>query len=93
VTVATLHLLAALPNAGPYLELSIEGADYYPWQTDLFLGDPFAVSAGTVAVPAGARLGRQINPRWLEKATYKKSAADSFQPSAYAALYHKGVHA
>jgi L-alanine-DL-glutamate epimerase-like enolase superfamily enzyme len=93
VTVATLHLLAALPNAGPYLELSIEGADYYPWQTDLFLGDPFAVTAGTVAVPEAPGWGVEINPQWLEKAIYKKSAADTFQPSAYAALYHKGVHA
>ena len=93
VTVATLHLLAALPNAGPYLELSIEGADYYPWQTDLFLGDPFAVTAGTLAVPEAPGWGVEINPQWLEKATYKKSAADTFQPSAYAALYHKGVHA
>jgi L-alanine-DL-glutamate epimerase-like enolase superfamily enzyme len=93
VTICTSHLLAALPNAGPYLELSIEGADYYPWQTDLFLGDPFAVTAGTIAVPEAPGWGVEINPKWLEKATYKKSAADTFQPSAYAALYHKGVHA
>jgi L-alanine-DL-glutamate epimerase-like enolase superfamily enzyme len=93
VTICTMHLLAALPNAGPYLELSIEGADYYPWQTDLFLGDPFAVSAGHVALPEAPGWGVEINPRWLDRATYKKSAADSFQPSAYAALYHKGVHA
>jgi L-alanine-DL-glutamate epimerase-like enolase superfamily enzyme len=93
VTIATLHLLAALPNAGPYLELSIEGVDYYPWQSDLFLGNPFAVTAGTVAVPEGPGWGVEINPNWLEKATYKKSAADTFQPSAYAALYHKGVNA
>lgn len=93
VTICTMHLLAALPNAGPYLELSIEGADYYPWQTDLFLGDPFAVTAGSVAVPEAPGWGVEINPQWLEKATYKRSAADTFQPSAYAALYHKGVHA
>jgi L-alanine-DL-glutamate epimerase-like enolase superfamily enzyme len=93
VTVATLHLLAALPNAGPYLELSIEGADYYPWQAGLFRGDPFAVIDGTVEVPEAPGWGVEIDPQWLEKATYKKSAADSFQPSAYAALYHKGVHA
>lgn len=93
VTICTSHLLAALPNAGPYLELSIEGPDYYPWQSGLFLGDPFAVTAGTVAVPEGPGWGVEINPEWLEKATYKKSAADTFQPSAYAALYHKGVHA
>jgi L-alanine-DL-glutamate epimerase-like enolase superfamily enzyme len=75
------------------LELSIEGADYYPWQTDLFLGDPFAVTAGHVALPETPGWGVEINPRWLDKATYKRSAADSFQPSAYAALYQKGVHA
>ena len=36
VTLFTMHLLAALPNAGKYLEFSIEGADYYPWQDGLF---------------------------------------------------------
>jgi L-alanine-DL-glutamate epimerase-like enolase superfamily enzyme len=30
VTICTMHLLAAIPNAGKYLELSIEGDDYYP---------------------------------------------------------------
>ena len=30
-----MHLLCAIPNAGPYLELSIEGPDYYPWQDGL----------------------------------------------------------
>ena len=39
VTMCTMHLLKAIPNAGPYLELSIEGEDYYPWQQDLFLND------------------------------------------------------
>ena len=32
VTMCTMHLLGAIPNAGKYLELSIEGPDYYPWQ-------------------------------------------------------------
>ena len=36
VTICTMHLLKAIPNAGPYLELSIEGEDYYPWQQKLF---------------------------------------------------------
>lgn len=30
VTICTMHLLGAIPNAGRYLEFSIEGADYYP---------------------------------------------------------------
>src|SRR3546814_14577614 len=32
VTIFTMHLLRTIPNAGKYLELSIEGPDYYPWQ-------------------------------------------------------------
>ncbi|HCA91081.1 MAG TPA: mandelate racemase, partial [Alphaproteobacteria bacterium] len=50
VTICTMHLLKAIPNAGPYLELAIEGADYYPWTEGLFLGDPFAVDDGHVTV-------------------------------------------
>src|SRR5580692_1343970 len=44
VTMCTMHLLGAIPNPGKYLEFSIEGLDYYPWQKDLFLGDPYRVS-------------------------------------------------
>ena len=36
VTLFTMHLLGAIPNAGKYLEFSIEGPDYYPWQEGLF---------------------------------------------------------
>ena len=32
VTLFTMHLMGAIPNAGPYVEFSIEGPDYYPWQ-------------------------------------------------------------
>ena len=37
VTLFTMHLLRAIPNAGKYLEFSIEGLDYYPWQDGLLL--------------------------------------------------------
>ena len=37
VTLFTMHVLRAIPNAGKYLEFSIEGEDYYPWQQDLFV--------------------------------------------------------
>ena len=43
VTVCTMHLLGALPNAGKYLEFSIEGPDYYPGRTDCSCGEPFAI--------------------------------------------------
>ena len=73
VTICTMHLLGAIPNAGKYLEFSIEGPDYYPWQEGLFLGDPFAVRDGRVAIPAGPGWGVDINPDWLERAAYRSS--------------------
>lgn len=89
VTICTMHLLAAIPNAGKYLELSIEGDDYYPWQRDLFLGRPFAVTDGHVTVPDAPGWGVEISPAWLDRASYAEAALDSFKPSAYGALYHK----
>ena len=35
VTVFTLHMMGAIARAGPYVEFSIEGPDYYPWQDGL----------------------------------------------------------
>ncbi len=92
VTICTMHLLAAIPNAGKYLELSIEGDDYYPWQRGLFRGDPFRVTDGCVSVPDAPGWGVEINPDWLDKAQYAEAAPDSFRPSAYGALYHQGEH-
>jgi len=73
VTICTMHLLGAIPNAGKYLEFSIEGPDYYPWQEGLFLGDPYKVDAGHVRIPDGPGWGVEINPSWLNAATYQKS--------------------
>ena len=68
VTICTMHLLGAIPNAGKYLEFSIEQADYYPWQENLFLGNPFKVEAGKVTIPSDPGWGVEINPEWLGKA-------------------------
>jgi L-alanine-DL-glutamate epimerase-like enolase superfamily enzyme len=74
VTMCTMHLLKCIPNPGKYLELSIEGIDYYPWQDGLFLGDPYKVEDGHVTVPEEPGWGVTINPEWLEKASYRVSA-------------------
>jgi L-alanine-DL-glutamate epimerase-like enolase superfamily enzyme len=71
-----MHLLKAIPNAGKYLELSIEGLDYYPWQKGLFLGAPYKVTDGHVTVPDAPGWGVTINPDWLDKAAYRVSELD-----------------
>jgi L-alanine-DL-glutamate epimerase-like enolase superfamily enzyme len=75
VTLFTMHLLCAIPNAGRYLELSIEGPDYYPWQEGLFTRSPYDVTAGHVHVSAEPGWGVEINPAWLARAQYQVSEA------------------
>jgi len=75
VTLFTMHLLGAIPNAGKYLELSIEGPDYYPWQEGLFVRDPYVVDGGMVTIPSEPGWGIEINPVWLEKSRYQISEA------------------
>jgi L-alanine-DL-glutamate epimerase-like enolase superfamily enzyme len=76
VTLFTMHLLTAIPNAGKYLELSIEGPDYYPWQEGLFLGDPYAVRDGKVTISGEPGWGVDIDPAWLADATYQQSETE-----------------
>jgi L-alanine-DL-glutamate epimerase-like enolase superfamily enzyme len=67
VTVFTLHLMGAIPNAGPCVEFSIEPGDYYPWQVGLF--EPaLVVRDGAVAIPDGPGWGVQPARKWLERA-------------------------
>ena len=70
VAVFTLHLLAAIPNAGPYMEFSIEPND---WARELYAPLP-EVHDGVVAVPAGPGWGVQVNPDRLEAAEGQLSA-------------------
>lgn len=73
VTLFTMHLLRAIPNAGKYLEFSIEGLDYYPWQHGLFIEDPYEVTDGTVNVSDRPGWGVEISPEWLAKSKYQQS--------------------
>ncbi len=73
VTVCAMHLLGAIPNAGRYLEFSIEGPDYYPWQEGLFREDPFAIDGGRARIPEGPGWGVEPAPAWLERATRQVS--------------------
>ncbi len=74
VTLFTMHLLRAIPNAGKYLEFSIEGQDYYPWQEGLFLGDPYRIEDGHATVTDAPGWGIEIDPEWLARSEYKVSS-------------------
>lgn len=76
VTLFTMHFLRAAPNAGPYLEFSIEEADYYPWQYGLYRNDPYKVVDGHVQVTEDPGWGVEISEEWLEKADYRKSEVE-----------------
>jgi L-alanine-DL-glutamate epimerase-like enolase superfamily enzyme len=73
VTLFTMHLLRAIPNAGKYLEFSIEGPDYYPWQDGLFRTWPYEIVDGQATVTDTPGWGVEISPDWLDKADYRIS--------------------
>jgi L-alanine-DL-glutamate epimerase-like enolase superfamily enzyme len=75
VTLFSMHLLCAIPNAGKYLEFSIEGPDYYPWQQGLFRKSPYDVKHGHVHLPDEPGWGVEIDPHWLQAASYQASEA------------------
>ena len=82
-----MHVMKAIPNAGKYLEFSIEGDDYYPWQRDLFVDDPFRVQDGRLTIEDTPGWGVEVNPNWLANSVHKVSNLNDWQPSAYGALY------
>jgi L-alanine-DL-glutamate epimerase-like enolase superfamily enzyme len=69
VSVFTLHLLGAIPNAGPHMEFSIEPTAW----TDGLYAPALKVVDGKVAIPDGPGWGVTINPKWLESAERKVS--------------------
>ena len=78
VTLFTMHLLAALPNAGKYLEYSIEDADYYPWGGGVLRNDPYRVTDGCVTISDEPGWGVEVEPEWLAGARYQ--ATDDQRP-------------
>ena len=72
VTIFTLHLMGALENAGPYVEFSIEEADFYPWQYGIYDEIPVARD-GKVEIPGGPGWGIRVRSEWLENAAHAVS--------------------
>jgi L-alanine-DL-glutamate epimerase-like enolase superfamily enzyme len=69
LTIFTLHMVAAIPNAGKYMEYTIEQD---AWTNNLFK-EPLEVRDGKVQVPEGAGWGVTIRPEWLANAEYQIS--------------------
>jgi L-alanine-DL-glutamate epimerase-like enolase superfamily enzyme len=70
ITLFSLHFMAAIPNAGPCVEFTIE--------PETNPGEPLYTPAlevrdGKVKIPDEPGWGVKINPAWLEKADYRKS--------------------
>jgi len=72
VTLFSIHFMAAIENAGDYVEFSIEGLDYYPWQDRIFTPG-YAIRDGMVQISAAPGWGIEINPQWLALADYRVS--------------------
>jgi L-alanine-DL-glutamate epimerase-like enolase superfamily enzyme len=69
VTVFTLHMMGAIPNAGPHIEFSIEPT---PWAEGLY-SPALQVRDGKVAIPDGPGWGIELNTAWLEGAAHQVS--------------------
>ena len=72
VTLFSIHFMAAIENAGKYVEFSIEGLDYYPWQDRIFTPG-YQISGGEVSLSDKPGWGVEINPEWMALADYQSS--------------------
>lgn len=75
VTLFSMHLLRAIPNAGRYLELSIEGPEHCPWQHGLFVTDPYVVRDGHVSFDDTPGWGVEVAPEWLARSRHRITEA------------------
>ena len=72
VTLFSAHFMAAIENAGKYIEYSIEGDDYYPWQRGIF-APGFEVINGMLQISDKPGWGVEIDSEWLALADYRVS--------------------
>lgn len=69
VTIFTLHMAAAIPNAGAFMEYTIEQDEW----TKGLLATPLEVAGGQVQVPEGPGWGVTIRQEWLDRGDYQIS--------------------
>ena len=76
VTLFSAHVMGSIKNPGKYLEFSIEGLDYYPWQDKIFTPD-FKIVDGYLEMPHKPGWGIEINRERLSLAKHKVSFTGS----------------
>ena len=64
--------MAAIENAGKYIEFSIEGPDYYPWQERIF-SPGFEIRGGNMVLSREPGWGIEIDREWIALAEYRVS--------------------
>jgi L-alanine-DL-glutamate epimerase-like enolase superfamily enzyme len=67
VLLFSMHLMAAIPNAGPFLEYGIEES---PWVVDAF-SPALEMVDGKVAIPEGPGWGVTMNEEWLANSEHR----------------------
>ena len=76
VTLFSIHMMAGIENAGKYVEFSIEGLDYYPWQDRIFTPG-YEITNGSVSLSEKPGWGIEINPEWLALSQHQISYVGS----------------
>ena len=71
ITVFTLHLFGAIPNAGRHVEYTIENDD---WTRGIYQ-PALEVVDGRVRIPEGPGWGIAVSPDWISQAEHQKSEA------------------
>ncbi|MEM7564524.1 MAG: enolase C-terminal domain-like protein, partial [Pseudomonadota bacterium] len=72
VTLFSLHFMAAIENAGKYVEFSIEGLDYYPWAQGIF-NPALEIKNGNLLLSDKPGWGIEIDPEWIALSQYRVS--------------------
>ena len=73
VTVFSLHLLGAMPNAAPYVEFSIEADSGIEKEARQLYSPRLLVKDGRVPIPSEPGWGVTIHKGWLEGAKHQES--------------------
>ncbi len=76
VTLFSAHLMGSINNSGKYLEFSIEGLDYCPWQDNIFTPG-YKIVNGSLEISHKPGWGIEINKEWLSLAKYQVSYTGS----------------